>query len=300
MSVRNPATVLPSHDFGNGADGDIEVSSSVTWTDKTGQYENITVANGGTLGAPSTRYGPLIIRCNGLLHVEAGGKIDGSAKGQIWDGTQWHDTRVGNGHISNLSGYGDVTDYIELIFAPQWPIPGGGGGGQGGGNAGSKCELSFDANNTLYVPGIAQATEASGGAAGSNGQDGSAAIADADRVKMDVTPERPAIGCQGGAGGAAVVGPVGGRGGTAIIIFAKTVIVDASGTIEANGGVGTDASANNEGGGGGGGGGSILIVTESYTNNGDVEANGGGGGAGNGTGGDGGNGQDGIIRIWRP
>ncbi|MDD4409914.1 MAG: hypothetical protein PHW52_04675, partial [Candidatus Pacebacteria bacterium] len=95
-------------------------------------------------------------------------------------------------------------------------------------------------------------------------------------------------GCTGCAGGAGNPGGI--NGGTSaspgsdgtgglLVIYAKTVVVGSTGSIQANGAKGGDGTA----GGGGSGGGSINIFYQNtYTNSGSLIANGGASGAGNG------------------
>lgn len=133
---------------------------------------------------------------------------------------------------------------------------------------------------------------------------------------------RSIIGSPGGGGGAGTNvggawGGVGGAGGTSpfgVIIFAKTLVITATGIIRSNGGNGAAGTAGTganwtAGSGGGGGGGGIVFIrttTLTYTPNNQIQALGGQGGASGGFGGGtasaisaeaGSNGADGYVHI---
>jgi hypothetical protein len=269
----------PVFDMGDGSDGDVTISGTVTLTRST-FYENLTVQNGGTLNT-----GGFKIYVRNKLTVESGGKIQrngnsGSAGGAT--GT------AGTG--------GSVLTSVDL----------GGASAGGNGTAGSTT-------NATQPSGLASANPAMGGQSGNGGQGGNGSGGTGGPLRASSVPfYRPVrhitdhliagnsliVGGQSGPGGAGgggsgslsgAGGGGGGTGGGVVGIFCH--ILDNNGDIEAkggDGGNGGNASNTNTGGGGGGGaggGGVVWIITDIVQNLGTISAAGGSGGnAGNGNG----------------
>jgi hypothetical protein len=99
----------------------------------------------------------------------------------------------------------------------------------------------------------------------------------------------------GGAGGPAYQASGGTAGGAVAFYCRLGIIINASGSITANGG-----GSNGFGGGGGAGGLIVLASLGSIVNNGTISANGGNGGASSATIGTGGGGGGGLIRMLAP
>ncbi len=95
-----------------------------------------------------------------------------------------------------------------------------------------------------------------------------------------------------GGGGGVTYPYSGGRGGGIVVLGAETIIVEAGGTISANGNNGDGGSSNsNYAGAGGGAGGTVALFANQVINEGTISASGGKGGTGvKGNGGDGGDG----------
>ncbi len=252
-------------------------------------YTNVTIQSGGTLTAsawdglattPAAGAGYLTgivaFRATGTVDVQSGGSITsaglgyaGGAGSAVGGGTQGEST----------AGTGAVATTANL----------GGGGGSNGGAAG--------------------ATSGGGGggfgAAGTIGETTNAITPGAAGASYGLpTLPRLVFGSGGGGGGRdsfhGSTGGTGGKGGGIMYIAAPTVTVTSTGTISANGAVGSASSGvlMAGGGGGGGAGGSVLISAETTTLGSSlVTATAGTGGTGGQGTGDGGAGGVGRIHL---
>lgn len=172
----------------------------------------------------------LFIMVKGTLTINNGGSIDVSGFG----GAPGAPGVGGDGFVSNFE---DLPSESEL-----------GAGGGGGGNPGfdgvpaiDQVAAAIDAGENLFI--------AYGAGGGSSNNDGGDEWAGG-----------------GGGGGGAFDG---GAGGGCIVIFADTIIVNAGGSILADGVDGAGAAVS---GAGGGGGGLVYLAYRNLTNNGTITA----------------------------
>lgn len=273
------ANAKPVFDFGDGSDGDVTISGSVTLT-RSVYYNNLTVENGGNLNVAGYK-----VYVKNKLTIDAGGKI------------QRNGNNGSNGGTTGTAGTGgSVLTGVDL----------GGAAAGGNGTAGSTTNASQPA-------GLASANPAMGGQSGNGGAGGNGTGGNGGAARTSSVPfYRPVrqitdhliagnsliAGGQSGPGGAGGGGSTslsgaggggGGTGGGVVAIFAH--ILANSGDIEAKGGNGGDGgNANNAntgggGGGGAGGGGLIWIIADVIESLGTISvAAGSGGNAGNGNG----------------
>lgn len=283
--------------FGTGADGDLTVTGSVTYTTSALTYGTITISGAGSINvtAGST------IRCQVLDLRNAGaGAILG-------------DGQTGN-NSTTTSGASALT----------------GTGSGGSGSTGNSTPPNAPSYGSLY--GGSPGNGGKGGNSVSNtGGTPSTITTWTRRYSSLLTADAPALGRaaggRGGAGGAgngSTAGSGGGGGGQGpnrVCIYARTILVGPSTAVRAislrggNGGNVNRAGVAGTGGGGGGGGGAggmCYVVTEAIggTATGVIDVsggNGGNGGAGDGSttygghGGDGGgSGQVYLINLGAP
>jgi hypothetical protein len=323
--------------FGDASDGNLTTSGNLTLTsDK--YYNNLTVAAGHTLNPGGYR-----------IFVQNTLTVNGTIARSGANGTNGTSATNSTGAAAGGGGAALADGYLKGSLAGATGGNGGNGasiasspGSTGSNSTGSNTTNSIggsgadggDGGDTAYPSGpVLGGSSTPGTATASNvklianwhlatlldiGATGST-------VKFDNSASSSGGG--GGAGGGLGAGTgsnSGGGGGGAgagssggiVAIYAKTIVVDATGIIQANGGSGGNggngANANGtlgqaaEGGAGGGGGaggngGQIILVYNSLTNNGTIQANGGtagtrgNGGTGYGGGPTGGNGDDGVA-----
>lgn len=272
--------------FGDGSDGDVVISGNTTLT-RDMYYDDLTVDSGITLSPAGYR-----IFVKGTLTVNGTIERNGIVGG------------AGNSGNGGAGGAALADGYLKGSLA-----------GAAGGNGGNPPVVGTD--GTAVSNALGTSAGKNGGAGGQAGGNpgaagGTGGASTAANVKLianwhlatllDIassgstvkfTNSGSSAGGGGGRDGGAGTGGGGGGGGSAggiLAIYAKTVVISATGVIQANGGAGgageTQAGTDSGGGGGGGGGngGIIVLSYNSLTNAGSITATGGAGGAG-GTGG---------------
>lgn len=176
------------------------------------------------------------------------------------------------------------------------------GGGSGAGGGGATGGAGSNGNSVVLLGGgpAAQQAMATGGAGGLTtptvGSGGSTPATNTFRnwLNNSYVPGYSALGgAAGGAGG--LSGGAGGLGGGAFIAVCLGGIT-CTGTIDMNGGNGTNGNGTSTGGGGGGGGGLILLIAPSITDSCTKTVSGGSGGTGGGTASAGGTGGTGETK----
>ncbi len=254
---------------GDGSDGNVTVSTSITLT-RDMFYDTLTVTSTGDL-----RNGGFRIHCKTLLEVQAGGAV----------------------HCNGSNGIGNT--------GGSTPAAGTLSGGSAGGNSSSGAGVNGGTGTAAGTGG--KGGNAPGGSGGNGGTVNTLAVNNGDLRSLPQaalgalfggsSTRANANGSSGGGGagnGAGGAGGGGGSGGGFLIINARAVINN--GTISANGGNGVNASNVNTAGGGGGGGGTAIVNTESFAGN-TPTATGGTAGTGNGTGAAGVAGTTGQVRV---
>lgn len=287
--------------FGDGSDGDVEITGTTTLT-RDMFYNYLTIVSGGILNPNGFRVSvknDLIIKSGGYIKRNGnpgGNASEGSAgtggaalaSGSLPAG---EDGKVGGLYGSPTGLPGTAGDDVAKSLGNAGSGGGGGGSspdgsGGAGGNGGSQTGTVFNVPKSFIaayllldiMPSISNLLGSAG--SGSGGAGGS---------------QSPSTG-----------GPGGGSGSTGgfIEIFAKRIINEQEEGIQAkggDGGNGMNGSAANSGGGGGGAGGSggvILLIYGEKTGNGTVVATGGAKGLkglGVGTGNNGSDGSDGLA-----
>lgn len=257
--------------FGDGSDGDVTVSSTITLT-RDMYYNNLEVTAAGTINTAGYR-----IFVRGILTLA----------GNINSDAQTVSTSIlGNGGAGGAGGSESVGSVGTGVS------PGAGGAGGGGGAA------------------PVNAGGAGGGVTASKMGIRDLSVITRGRVESSGSIARLLGGGGGGGGGSDAGDPAGGAGGGGggvLSIAAKEVHLDtATGTITSHGGDGNPGTGTDTGGGGGGGGGVVLLLTLRVididtgleTNNGAttyITVTGGSGGAGTGGGASGSAGNAGTI-----
>lgn len=244
-ALGSPLTPKPSDFVGDGSDGDVTISGPTT-LNRPFQYNSLTVNDAITPAAGSKG---LLIFVKGTLTINASGSIRADGVGAVGGAGGNPGVNGQDGFISELDGLGDPS------------------GGQVDGADGRKpfamLAAITDAGDDIFI---------AFGAGGGGGAEGSAGDAGKGGGKW----------AGGGAGGNASGddsgGGLGGNGGGFVIIFADTIIINASGAISADGSDGADAGVGGLGGGGGGGGGLVYLAKRTFTNNGTITVAGGLGG----------------------
>ena len=283
--------------FGDKSDN-CNFSSAQTLTKSVWNCDDLIVASGVTLSFSSTLTSRVVFQVQGVVTIE--GSIDVSATDA--DGTASNgDEAPGPGGYSGGECSASVICNATGGSASGTNAGGGGltgvtdnvGHGGGGGGAGGAYRTAPSAGTA----GGSSVTSAAG-AAGTAGSPISVAS-----TFSSATPG----GAGGGAGGSGqdsgsnyVTGGRGGAGAGALVIVSKgRIVLDATGSLLANGGDGGDGSVNafvGSGGGGGGSGGAIYLISlSSVTLDGSVNVNGGASGTGGAAGVSGGNGGAGGL-----
>lgn len=283
--------------FGDGSDGPVTFDGSTTvlglvpsgsvYTLTRDIYvTSLTLNIGVTIEAAGWR-----IFASGTLTVN--GTIDRSG----------NDGGGGFGDPTGLSGGGTGGAATPDGYLKGSPAGGGGGHSINGTGADGTA-----VSNSIGASGVAGA---SGGAPA-----GAAGAATASNVKLianwhlatllDISSTGSTVKFTGsasssGGGGSPPPGasPGGGGGGASpgaiIAIYARSIVIGATGVIQSNGGNGGDGAGGcGSGGGGGGSGGVVVLVYNNLTNSGSITANAGTGGVG-GFGSNGSNGNPGVI-----
>jgi hypothetical protein len=244
--------------FGDGSDGDVTISGSVTLA-RNMYYNNLVIPAGAALYPDGY-----------IIHVKNTLEVDGTIArnghgGAPWWGN-WNAPALPGDRPLGGSGAGGTPFPGDRRYGGNGVI--GGGGGIGG--YGSKCTGE-----------------------GSNASGGSVQFFHSVKSPYFFVPFL--FGKGGGAGGggggrsSACYGGGGGSGGGNILIIAKKIILN--GKITANGGNGADGvkgkdcdysgggvPGDDSGGGGGGGGGMIVLIYDSKTGGGIISVKGGTGG----------------------
>lgn len=272
--------------FGDGSDGDVTVSGTVTIT-KEMHYQNLTITGTGVLKPNGFR-----VFVKDTLTIQSGGTFnDGGNPGGV-SGT----TNAGAA-LSGSRGYLGA---------------GGGGGGAGRSSTGLGTQGANSGGNCSPNNSGVQPTGGTGGTAGgaNTGGVGGNAVVLVPSQKWNAQALFYGArqsggtwngGSGGGGGGCDITAgsaSSGGGGGGAGILWVAANTVSNSGTIHANGGNGASATGTTgvAGGGAGGGGGLVAVITRS-TSYGTVTATGGTGGTGLNGGASGTNGQDGNVAV---
>ena len=313
--------------FGDGSDGDAtcDGSTAVTGMSLGGStytmtrdvyFDNFTVNSGVTVNTGGYR---IFVKdtCTIAGTVHRNGTNGGNG---------------GNGSGASAGGGGSGSTMSDGYLKGSGVAPGGGSGGSEGGGGGNGT------NGTSVSNCLTNSNGATGGAAGYfggglplSGSGSSGGTATASNVKLianwhlatllDIsstgatvkfTPSAGSGSGGGGGGGGGGSGNSGGGGGGAgggggiVAIYARNLIIQATGVISANGGNGgnggngSNSFAGRGGGGGGGNGGVIVLTYNSITNSGSLTVSAGTKGL-KGTSGassgaaDGGNGSVGVI-----
>lgn len=266
----SPAAVVKVPNiFGDGSDGDVTVSTTITLT-RDMYYRNLTVTSAGIINTDGYRiYCTQAFRNAGIVR-----SIGGNASG-ITGGTAPGFGRLGNtssgSNGRNTVGNGAAGGAVGFSFSDSLSTGGVGGSvtGGNGGNSGQPTNSTGGENIVADFQNIVSAITGhaiiwpfastvpwslSGGSSGGSGGLGT--------------------GASGSSGG-------GGAGGGIVIIAAN--IVSNTGTISAAGGNGGNASGTGNIGGGGGGGGGQVFITGLQVTEGTINLAGGSAGTGVGT-----------------
>jgi hypothetical protein len=298
--------------YGNGEDGDVTISGSVTLT-ANANYRSLTLAAGASLNGAG-----YFVRVRDLLDLSAaqagainhngnsGGNGGATGTAGAQPGAQGANEIPGGvtrglaggagGQSTNAWTGQQATQNGTQTIATSSSTPGSGmtsgAGGAGASGAGGAAQVPGTVNTTVYKRPIMYtflrgATAVVGGVGGDGGGGGGG---------DSVTP------ANGGGGGA------GGNSGRPVVIFARIInrggntntgIITAKGGNGGNGGTPTTGNAGGGGGGSGGGGGWVYICYQEIrgsTITGAIDVtggNGGNGGSGSGTGSSGGGGSSG-------
>jgi hypothetical protein len=252
-----PSKLPVNGEYGDGSDGDVTISATVTLT-RDMFYNNLTITGTGVL-IPAG----YIIYVSGNLTIQSGGII--AANGS-------------NGAIG-ASGTGGTGGSGAVGTTLHYPIATSGGAGGNSGGSGTINGTGGTAGASQSTAAIAPMPMRAGGGGGGGGGHGSAPTNGSSSTG-------PFSGAKGGNGGTnsstnTISSAGGGGGGGGGVIDMRVYVINNSGSIQAIGGNGGDAqSTGNGSGGGGGGGGCISIIYHSTTGNGIGTLNVGGGAAG--------------------
>lgn len=223
--------------FGDGSDGNVTISTTVTLTaDKF--YDTLTVQSGGTLNTGGWR-----VFCRTKCDIQTGGIIQnkGNNATGLTGGTPAASWQGGAAEVSGANGTSAAsggftasgTSGATHAFFGSVGGPGGASGqGQAGGNSTISGSLPAAPWHTVVFWALAQP----GGVA---------------------TNLRGGMGGGGGGNSAGTSGGGGGAGGI-LLLFARELVVN--GTLTVAGGNGANATGTNSGGGGGGGGGLLAVL----------------------------------------
>jgi hypothetical protein len=227
--------------LGDGSDGSLTCSGTISGSSPEHWYTTFTVNNGATCvgSARNTHIRATTCTINGTLDVSA----------------------VGIGNTSTA-------------------IYGGGGGGGGGGAASGTAGTATQSGPTTSASSlVAIAGGGAAGTSGSAGGNGSAPASAQVRAGFAQGPAG-GYGWGGGGGGAGgSSGGAGGNGGESLILDCGSITFGANNLIDASGGPGQPSTANSVGAGAGGGGGPVIVRSPSITGTPIINVNGGPGGS---------------------
>ncbi len=222
--------------FGNGVDGDVVVSTSITLT-RDMYYNSLQVTGAGTINQAGYRiFARTWVECNGIIHSDGTSATTSSAPVDT-AGTTRRGVNGSNG-ATGVAGVSSGTTTSPNKCAK------GGNGGAGTGGAGGTAGSVFAISNQYGGPNP---------------------FLTAPYVIIGCYPNLPtekirgATGGGGGGGNGVNAGGGGGCGAGTVVILCNKLF--GTGTIRANGGNGAAGTAANCGGGGGGGGGTAILVT---------------------------------------
>lgn len=293
FQLQSPISTSYNTIFGSGADGDVTIGANTSLT-RDMYYNNLTVSQGFTLNPSGYRIfvkGTLTINGtvarngnNGSNGSTSSGGAGGAAlsNGTIYGGI----AGIAGGNGGTVSGFGGsaitptaTTNAIGALTGSQGGQGGDGGSGAGGGGGGGSAAAASTATNPALMPYVIQWAV------------NMHTFTDATMAYMKATAQANG-GAGGGAGsdngGGSFAGGGGGGGGSSggiVAIYARNIVISATGAITANGGnggngaAGTNNTSGGAGGGGGGGaggnGGVILMVYSSLSNSGSLSVAGG-------------------------
>lgn len=245
-----------SHYWGNGADGDLTISSSTSLT-RDSYFRNLTI-NAGHLNTAGYRLfvaGVLTINGSGSVGRIGNNGVGSTAGAALAAGYLGGGTAAGSGATTNVAGGNGAVPVNNSSL------------GSRGGNGGAATTAGGTSPNVSVVSAV-------------NGSVGiianpSMMIRGRGAANIQLTG-----GTGGGGGGFATGGTGGGGGGGGgVVVIAAQYIVASGSPFIANGGNGANGTGNG-GGGGGGGGGAMFILTRSDPATIGVNVSGGTGGTG--------------------
>jgi pectin methylesterase-like acyl-CoA thioesterase len=255
--------------YGNGSDGSVTISTTVTLT-RDMFYRTLDLNSGGVLQPDGYR-----IHVQFTCTFAAGSITANGVAGQ--DGAAGGAGGAGGGN-SNVLGEG-------------------GSGGAGGTNSDGTTGVSTTGSIALGDGGTGGDAGARNGGAGgsstgfSNGASPEASLSGGAGYVITAPNTVEVLSGGGGGGGGAGsgagnTGGGGGGGGGAVILIARRIRANGGTvTIQARGGDGGDGGVTGDtGGGGGGAGGSVLLITDHNPHGTNISVSGGAGGVGNGAG----------------
>lgn len=258
--------------FGDGSDGDVTISGGTTTLTRPMFYDNLTIASGGVLDTAgyivcvrtklTVQSGGIIRNNGGNASVSAGTSPPGVASGGDADTSTQANANFGRRIAGTEGGTGNNGGTSTASGTLRMGI--GGGGGRGSHTSGTEAGPAVTARPHRAFALMFSPWNFGGGRGGYSGSS-----------------------LSNGNGS-------GGGGGGVVEIWASEIVVEAGGTIQANGGNGAAGGSAGAQGGGGGGGGAVLLYYGRYDNAGTVEAAGGLGAldfSGGGTANDGDDGQ---------
>ena len=233
--------------FGDGADGNVTVTGTVTLT-QDALYKNLTVESGGLVETNGYKiFVKDLLTVRGTIRNKGVDATDFTGASEP-PGVTVDGARPGNnGGFGNSNGSnGNLNAFRVTIGAPA------GKGGDAGAFTGGVGDFGagFDPNDI---------------------EDGRTSAYLYDVARPAATGQdlpKTLSGGHGGGGGASSGGTFGGGGGSGggvIVISARHVKVGSAGLITAPGGAGGPGSGADSGGGGGGSGGTVIILCDTYS-----------------------------------
>ena len=269
------ATAAVNGIYGDGSDGNVTISTTVTLT-RDMFYDTLTITGTGVL-----KTALYTVRCKTALIVQSSGIVscDGlSASGSTGGGSINGSPSLGPGSSggNGTTGAGASPTSVSMSL--------GGAGGNGGSSTNSRGSGATVSAPTADRGSMRALPAAAAGALIS--------------ASSGFTALRPGGGGGGGGGDNTNAGGGGGGGGGIIVINAPAITN--SGAIHANGGNGANGTGGNAGGGGGGGGGAVILNMSTALTGNAPTATAGTGGTGAGTGNSGSSGSAGTVlqNVW--
>lgn len=262
-------------DLGNGSDGSFHATSNTVLTAGTYHYTTFTIDAGVTVSVTGSV--PLEIHCTGAATINGTLTVAGQ---NGTDGITFSAAGIGGIGVAGGGNGGDGTYSVSV----------------GGMTAANGTYTGFGMGGTGWSGGAGAGFSTAGFGPGVAGVNGGISYGTPDLIVIE-----GGSGGGGGSGGNNCGSGGGGAGGGALVLYANTISIGATGVITANGGDGGSDGTGNCGGGGAGSGGALLLSTPTLNNDGMIVAEGGSGGASTIGGspyyGVGGNGADGRIRL---